>query len=61
MSEHKEAPTIEIIAKRGLKILVAEHKRICNNSDCNVSLLSIRIWLEKLGVKFTEEEERLFT
>lgn len=58
---HGHGENLEDIAKKSLKMLIAEHKRNCKNSNCNVSLILIRIWLEKFGIKFTKEEKRLFS
>lgn len=56
----KHGQSLEDVARKNLNMLVAEHKRNCNNPNCTISLILIRIWLERLGVKLTKEEQMLF-
>jgi len=49
----------EIVFKVNLINLVKEHREKCDEK-CAVSLSTIRHYLDKLGVKFSEEEKKLF-
>jgi hypothetical protein len=48
------------IGKQSLIKLVAEHKKKCKKQSCDIHLIPIWVWLENLGVKFTEEEKEMF-
>lgn len=52
--------TINDIYKKNLIKLVSHHRIYCLGEDCNVSLILVLEMAQKLGIKFTDEEKRLF-
>ena len=40
--------------------LAKHHKRTCDGELCNISLLTLRLMAEECGVKFTNEEKKVF-
>jgi hypothetical protein len=47
------------IGREGFIKLIEEHKRRCIG-HCNISLITIRLWLEEVGINFTDEEKKVF-
>jgi hypothetical protein len=45
--------------KENLLSLAVEHKRNCKSSNCNISLMAVRIALEKLGIRLTKAEKEI--
>lgn len=59
-NQHKQPnEAISNIGRCGLLDLIKEHKATCRG-HCDISFIVMRIWLEELGVKFTDEEKALF-
>ena len=46
--------------KQNVIALAVGHKKYCNHSDCNVSLILLLEMAKKIGIKFTEEEMKIF-
>jgi hypothetical protein len=40
--------------------LAKHHKKYCGGENCVISLYLLREMAEKLGIKFSEKEKRLF-
>jgi hypothetical protein len=40
--------------------LAKHHKKYCEGENCVISLYLLREMAEKLGIKFSEKEKRLF-
>ena len=55
ISKIKRAYRLNVVA------LAIQHKRQCNESDCNVSLILLRKMCEEAGIKFTEKQKEIFT
>ena len=51
---------LEKVYKQNIIQLAQDHKRVCNHSNCNVSLLLLLEMAEKVGIKFTNEEIKIF-
>ncbi len=54
MDENITADKMNVLA------LAKEHKKNCKDSECNVSLILLRIMAEKTGIVFTKEETEVF-
>ncbi len=48
------------IDKNNIVALAKHHKKHCNEEDCQVSLIMLRMFAEDGGIKFTKEEQELF-
>ena len=46
--------------KQNVIELVVGHKKHCNHSDCNVSLILLLEMAQKVGIKFNDEEMKIF-
>jgi len=51
---------LEKFYKQNVIQLARDHKRVCNHSDCNVSLILLLEMAQKVGIKFTDEEIKIF-
>lgn len=55
---------IRKIVARDLTKMAEDHKMADNHypvKDCSVSLIQIRLWAEKSGIKFTEKQKEVLT